>query len=68
MTKSPTADASAPEASAEREAAPALTWVVIRRLGLTQLPAADAAKAVKSGSAREATERDFRIAGIDPTA
>lgn len=46
---------------------PATAWVVTRAEGLIRLPAAQAKARIEAG-ARPATDRDFRVAGVDPAA
>lgn len=47
--------------------APAQVWIVTRADGLIRVPAARA-KALREAGARDATPRDFRVAGVDPAA
>lgn len=47
--------------------APAQVWIVTRADGLIRVPAARA-KALREAGARDATPRDFRVAGVDPVA
>lgn len=45
---------------------PATEWVVTRDTGLMEVPSSETAGRLKAGG-RMATERDFAVAGIDPT-